>query len=205
MSVFAITGNLGSGKTTVLNLLKKKGAETFNCDERVHLYYKNKKSLVYKKVIALFPSVKENNRICCKKLSEIVFSSKEKLTQLEKIVHPVIIKDLKEWIRKAKENRIYVAEVPLLFEKNLSYLFKKVILVYVKREILIKRLRKKSNLSEREIKKRLSLYLPIREKIKKADFIINNSFSFSRLKKEVNNLWEWLKKENGYGKGKKQK
>ena len=205
MGVFAITGDLGSGKTTILNLLREKGAKVFNCDEVVHSYYKDKKSLVYKKIITFFPSVKENDRICRKKLSQIVFSSKEKLTQLEEIVHPVIIEDLKKWIKKAKKNRIYIAEVPLLFEKNLSYLFKKVILAYAKREALIGRLRKKLNLSQREIKKRLSLYLPIRKKIKKADFIVNNSFSLLRLKKEVDSLWEWLKKENRYGEGKGKK
>jgi len=70
---------------------------------------------------------------------------------------------------------------------------------------LIGRLRKKLNLSQREIKKRLSLYLPIRKKIKKADFIVNNSFSLLRLKKEVDSLWEWLKKENRYGEGKGKK
>jgi dephospho-CoA kinase len=194
MAVFAITGDLGSGKSTVLKFLKNKGAVVFDADKEIHKYYQDKKSIVYKKIISLFPSVVENGLISRKELAKIVFSDRKRLATLERIVHPVIIKDLKEWIKKArKKKRVYIAEIPLLFEKNLQRYFDGVILIYVKRKILIPRIRKKYSLSKNEIMKRLSLYISVRKKIKKADFIVDNNSSFQSLKKEVDDLWIRLK------------
>ena len=194
MAVFAVTGSLASGKTTILRLLKNKGADIFNADKEVHKYYRDKKSGIYKEIVSLFPQTVERGRISRRKLRGIVFSDKRKLRKLERIVHPFIIDDLKRQLKYARrKGKIYVAEIPLLFEKKLSRFFQGVILVYVKRDILIKRIRKESGFSGKQAVKRLLLYSSLKEKKRKADFIINNSFSVRRLKDEVDCLWEKLK------------
>ena len=195
MPVLGLTGNLATGKSMVLKLLKRKGAKVFDADEKIHSYYRNKRCPVYKKIKAIFPECLEEGVISRKKLGSIVFSNKNKLKKLEGIVHPVVTKDLLKWVKKARRERskIYIAEVPLLFEKKLTWHFNRIILIVVKKEVLIQRIIRKHGLSKNKALNRLSLYRPIREKIKGSDFIVNNSLDFRRLKKEVDLLWKKIK------------
>ena len=195
MSVIGLTGNLATGKSIVLKLFKKKGVKVFDVDQKIHGYYRNKKSSVYKKIRAFFPECLEKSAISRKKLGSIVFYNKDKLKKLEKIVHPVVTKDLLNWVKKAKSDKgkIYIAEVPLLFEKRLASHFDRIILIVVRKEVLIRRIIKKYGLSENKVLSRLSLYGPIREKIKGSNFIVDNSLNFKRLKKEVDLLWKKIK------------
>ena len=195
MPVLGLTGNFATGKSTVLKFLKKKGAKVFDVDEKIHGYYRDKKNPVYKKVVATFTECLMKSVISRKKLGSIVFSNKSKLKKLEKIVHPVIIKDLLKWVERGESDKkkIYIAEVPLLFEMRLSRYFKKIILITIKKEVFIQRIIKKYGFSRRKALYRLSLCVPIREKIKGSDFVVNNSFSFERLKKEVDLLWRKIK------------
>lgn len=194
MSILGLTGNLASGKSTVLKLLRKKGALTFDADKRIHHYYKQKRGPVYKKIAVMFPQVIKGGQIQRKKLADIVFSDKAALKKLEAIIHPLIIKDMLRWEAKRKDKRrVYIAEVPLLFEKKLAHYFKAIILVITKRQILIPRIIKKYHLSKNQVLKRLSLYTPLKEKIKRADFVINNNSGFKKLEKEVDLLWKKLK------------
>jgi len=191
MIVFGLTGSLASGKTSVLKLLEKKGAAVFNTDQRIHQYYNDKRSLVYKQTAKAFPESLVNKRICRKRLSEIVFSKKAHLIKIENIVHPVIIEDLVKWAYKIdKHKKIRIAEVPLLFEKKLCSYFGKIILVITKRQILIQRIVKKYNFSKVKAQSRLALHLPAKDKIKKANFVINNNSDLKNLKKEVDLLWK---------------
>jgi dephospho-CoA kinase len=194
MPIFALTGSLASGKTLTLKLLKKKGAFVFDADERIHKYYQDNKNKIYRKITAAFPQAIEGKKISRDKLGKIVFSDKKKLKVLEKIIHPLIISDLKKWIEKNKKRRgIYVAEVPLLFEKNLENLFDGVVLVYTEKDKIVKRIVRKLHLSRAFALQRLSLFASAAAKKSRADFIINNSFDVKYLKKEVNSLWRKLK------------
>lgn len=194
MSTIGLTGRIGSGKTTVIGILAKKGARIFDADYKIHQFYKDHTHPVYKKVIQEFPESKIKTEISRKKLAEIVFKDKHQLRKLEEIVHPELIKLLKEWLEQAKGKDIYVAEIPLLFEKKLEKMFDKNILVKVEDNILIGRLKEKYNFSDQEIKQRLSLYLPVQEKAKKADFILENNLDLKNLEKEVNLLWQKINK-----------
>ncbi len=191
MAVFGLTGSLASGKTTVLKLLKDKGAQVFYADRKVHRYYRDKSGPVYQAIAALFPETLDNAVISRKKLAGTVFSEPKKLKKLEAIVHPVVIRELAEWINKARQSRrVQIAEVPLLFEKKLSRYFEGVILVKAKQRILIQRIIKKYRLSRKAAVERLALFKKVEDKIKKADFIIDNNSGFKNLKKEVDLLWK---------------
>jgi len=194
MMVLGLTGNLASGKSTVLKAFKKKGVITFDADERVHNYYAKKGGLVYEGIKASFPQVLSNKTICRKKLANIVFSDKRKLAILEGIIHPFIEKDLAKWVNQAKKKKgLCIAEVPLLFEKNLEHYFDKTILVLTKRDVLISRIVNKYKFSKIQAKKRLSLYISTRDKMKRANFLIHNNLGLKELNKEVGLLWKKLK------------
>lgn len=194
MPVFGLTGDLGCGKSTVLRLLKKKGACIFDIDEKIHEYYEDKKGGIYRKISALFPQAIIKGAIDRCKLGKIVFSDRKSLLRLEAIVHPSAVKDLKSWVKKAKQSeRFCVAEVPLLFEKNLESIFDAVILVYVKKDVLLKRIKNNLKLSTARAFARLSNFKPVKDKMENADFIINNSFDMETLKNKIDILWEKLK------------
>lgn len=196
MPTYALTGELASGKTTVLRFLRSKGALVFNADERVHQYYRNKKSKVYARVVRAFPGVVSGGVISRKALASEVFSRKQSLRLLESIIHPAIIKDLQRWLtrsRRSDPQRICVAEVPLLFEKKLEGLFDKVIFIRVSREAQRARIRGKYK-SQAAAAARLKFFMPVRKKISKADYVIENSSTRKALHKEVVFLWESLKK-----------
>ena len=128
----------------------------------------------------------------------MVFSDSKSLSKLERIIHPVVIKELLTWIKECRKQtraKVCVAEVPLLFEKRLARHFDLVILVKLNRAIQIKRLNKLHGFSKRVTLKRLSLYLPLKEKIKGADYIIDNSKNIKSLDKEVDLLWKSLKQK----------
>lgn len=176
MAVFGITGNLTSGKSTLVKFLKRKGAVVFDADSKVHQYYRDKNSEVYRRVSLFFPQAVKKGLISREELAKIVFFDKKKLYKLERIVHPFVIRDLKEWIREVRvKDGIFAAEVPLLFEKNLNDLFDGVILVFVKKDILLKRIIEKFNFSRSEAQDRLALFKSVKEKMSLADFVIDNS------------------------------
>ncbi len=194
MPTVALTGPLGGGKTTVLNLLKKKGASVYDVDKVIHSYYRDKKSSVYREIKRMFPQVITSmGNISRKRLREVVFNNKRELKKLEGIVHPVIIEDLKRWVRDSKNKRkIYIAEVPLLFEKRLHTLFNKVVFVYAPKRTILRRVKEKFGLSTRQALLFLSLNQKAKEKIKRSDFVIRNAGSLEDLKAKVDYLWENL-------------
>lgn len=190
--VFAITGNFGCGKSTVAKILKTKGAKVFDADGCVHQCYRKKHSDIYKKIKQIFPqAINKSGKICRKKIAHVVFSDKRKLEELERVIHPKVIAQLKQWIKISKTKKgVFVAQVPLLFEKKLERFFDAVILINVKNDILIRRIKVMRNLSVKEINQRLARYQPISKKLRRADFVINNDSTLVELKKEINNLWK---------------
>lgn len=121
----ALTGGIGSGKSTVLALLKKLGYPVFSCDE---IYREITESQAYvKEIEALFPSCVEKGKINRKALAEIVFNDKERRKQLNALAHPLIMKTLIE--RMEREPSFSFAEVPLLWEGNYQDLFDYILVV----------------------------------------------------------------------------
>jgi len=187
MIVVGLTGNPGSGKTTALKLFKAKGARVFNADKLVHAYYRDRKGLIYKKITGQFPEVLRSGRICRRKLASVVFVEPKKLKKLEQIVHPTVVRELKKWIKQCRSQaklKLSVAEVPLLFEKKLTKHFDQVVLI-----------KGPCRLSKVSMLKRQKFYEPLSRKIKRADFVIDNSGNIKKLTKEVDLLWKSLKQK----------
>ena len=124
MKKVAITGGIGSGKSTILKILRDEGYVTFSCDE---IYKELIFDELYIKTIALhFPEAVENNTINKQKLAELVFSCNEKRRLLDSIAHPLIMERLEEKILQSKSNIVF-AEVPLLFEGGYHTKFDEII------------------------------------------------------------------------------
>ena len=156
MKKIAITGNIGSGKTTISNILLKAGYKVFQCDKEISNLYldkdiKNKiKGTFENKVKNLFF---KNGRINKIALSDYVFSSSMQLRRLEKIIYYYLEITKKDFLAKNKKKKLLFFDVPLLFEKKLEDEYDFIIYLVLNEENQKKRVLKRKNMNEEKLKK----------------------------------------------------
>ncbi len=191
-----LTGSIACGKSTVASMFKEFGAYVIDADEIAHSALK-KTEKPYKLIVEAFGTsiLDENKDIDRKKLGAIVFSDKQKLAMLEAIIHPYVQekrREIENFILEKNKNAIIIYDVPLLFEKHLEDSFDKIVVVYTKKDVQIERLIKRQNLTYTEAQKLINLQIDIEEKKKKADFVIDNSYSLEYTKKQVEEIFKKL-------------
>ena len=149
----AITGGIGSGKSTVLHILGEMGYPIFSCDE---IYREIIDAPEYiQKISAAFPECIKEGKIDRKLLSNIVFENCETLAKLNAIAHPLIMQRLLEKMDNCASEKVF-AEVPLLFEGNYENLFDKVIVIYRNKDKRIESVVNRDQISSGSVKKRIS-------------------------------------------------
>jgi len=194
----AVTGGIASGKSAVSKMLEKLGAPVIDYDVVARDIVEPGKP-AWKDIVAWFGEdvLEEDRRIDRKKLSDIVFRDTEKRKKLEGFTHPRIIEEAErqadEIARKNPKAIIQVA-VPLLIEINIQHKFHKVLLVYVPRETQIERLMKRDAITRAAAESILRAQMPIEEKLKYADFVIHNEGTLDETARQVEQVWEELKK-----------
>ena len=189
----AVTGVFGSGKTTVSSFFMQEGIPVISCDAIVHQLLARKKTA--EKIENTFGrDVVKNGAVDRKKLGKLVFSDVEKRMALEKLLHPAVFREIKKNILDyEKKGGIIVVEIPLLFETKSENLFNKVIVVASSPEKIKKRLKEK--FQEEEIESRWRNQIPLKQKEKKADRVIDNSGSVEKTRRQVKQLIKELRNE----------
>jgi dephospho-CoA kinase len=182
--VLCITGGIGTGKTTVLRELEKKGFHTLSADKIA----KQELNKIKEKIKERFEGTVTKRGIDFRKLAGIVFNNRKKLVELNELVHPLVKRKLKEEIKGEKFTAI---EIPLLYEAGMKSLCDKVLVVYCSKEKQIER--KLNEMTKKEVLKRISVQMPLKEKIKRADFKIENNGSLNELKEKINELTKKIK------------
>jgi len=176
-----VVGDIGSGKSHVARLF---GCPIFNADDEVNKLYRKSRKCFNKlkkslpKYIVSFP-VNKNA------LSQAIIESNYNLKKIVSIIHPEIKIKMKKFIKKNKNKKVVVLDIPLLIENKINT--KKDILIFVdasKKEIN-KRLKKRNNVNLKVIEKFKKLQLPIELKRKKSNYIIKNNFKNNSIKKNV--------------------
>jgi len=156
MKKIAITGNIGSGKTTISNILLKAGYKVFQCDKEISNLYLVKnlkdeiKNTFENKVKNLFFKNGQINKVA---LSDYVFSSSMQLRRLEKIIYYYLEITKKDFLEKNKKRKILFFDIPLLFEKKLEDEYDFIIYLFLNKENQKKRVLKRKNMSEVKLKK----------------------------------------------------
>jgi len=182
--LIAVTGNFGTGKSLVGNILCKKGITVIDTDDIVAniLASKNK---VTDKIVNTFGKVTLfHAKINKKALANIVFKNKSKRKLLESIIHPVVRDELKKIIKVNKAKKIIAVLIPLLFESGMERNYHEIWCVICSKDVQLKRLMKKGFTSE-EIKLRLNSQMNQSFKARKSNFVINNSKSINYSKKQI--------------------
>lgn len=178
-----VTGGIGSGKTTVCKIFEKLGIPVYYADERAKLLMVENPALI-QKIKALFGAKAyfKNGSLNRKYIASFAFTDKQKLAQLNAVVHPVVFEDTAHW-QKQHENFPYtIKEAALLIESGSYKNLDKLILVTAPIEVRLQRVLRRDGLSEAAIRRRMESQMSEAEKAKYADFTINNDGSESLIR-----------------------
>ncbi len=181
-----ITGGIGSGKTSLAEIFKILGAVIIDADKVGKKVLENNKN-VFKKIINEFGKdvIEKENKISRKKLASIVFNDREKLDKLNSIIHPPMIKLIKEEISKEfkqKRNPMIVVDAALIYEAKMEDKFDYIINVCADVKNRMKRTALKNKISKKEVERRINSQILEEIKIKKSHYNIENNGTIEELK-----------------------
>lgn len=186
--VIGLTGGIASGKSTVSNMLKEMNITVIDADVEARLAVE-KGEPAYQKIVAEFGDdiLLDTEEIDRGKLGSIIFHNAEKRQLLNSIVHPEVRKRMNDQVEAARVRgeQVIVLDIPLLFESKLTYMVEKTILVYVDRDIQLKRLMERNDLSLKDAEARIKSQMPLSEKVALADAVINNNGTIDETQKQV--------------------
>lgn len=198
MLLIGLTGGIACGKSTVAKIFKDLGAKVIDADLIAKEIVKPG-NIAYNEIVSYFGEdiLQENKEIDRKKLGDLVFNNEEKRKVLNSITHPKIAKIISDNILKFLEEneKIIFIEAALLIEEKKTDFFNKLIVVISSEEKQIERLIKRDNLTYEEAIARIRSQMPLSEKIKKADYVIDNSGDFEQTKKITEEVWYKLNKD----------
>ena len=174
MILAGLTGNIGSGKTTVSRLFSMLGVPVYCADEKGRQFLGLAE--VKEKVVSLFGGrvLNEEGMIDRKKLASVVFADKGKLRQLNEVIHPMVRADFRKWADKHEGHPYVIEEVAILFESGLARDFDKIVLVAAPEDIRINRVCKRDGVEADSVRQRARHQWSEEKKIPLSDFIINN-------------------------------
>ena len=183
-----ILGDIGSGKSFVAN---KFGYPVFNADHEVSKLYKKNKKIFFQlkkklpKYIHSFPVSKEE-------VSLAILSNKKNLKKIINIVHKEIKKKMNQFLKKNRNKKIVVLDIPLLLENKINKKGDVLIYVQSKNSEILKRLSKRKNFNKKLFKIFKNIQLPLDYKRKKSRFIIKNNFTKKTIIKKIDYILDTI-------------
>jgi len=196
--VVAVTGGMGCGQTTVCKFLEEMGAKAIQADwvakREIEINQEIREELEKTFGNRIFYSDGKLNR---KLLAKIAFSDEAKTERLNRIVHPQMVSSIVTMVEEIRESQKYpiiLVDAVLIYELSLEHMFDAVVVVSSKMNHRLERIRKRDNLSDKEIIDRINKQIPIDEKMRWADYLIENNDDLETLKKNSRKLFYDLQK-----------
>ena len=189
-----ILGDIGSGKSYIA---KNFGYPVFNADEEVAKIYKKNKKVFIKlkknlpKYINTFPVNKTE-------LTKAILANRINLEKIVKIIHLEIRKKMNIFIKKNKNKKFIILDIPLLLENKINKKNDVLVFVRAKKKDVLKRLKRRENYNKALIDKFKNLQLPLVYKMKKSHFIIKNNFTKKLVNKSINEILKKINNERNY-------
>ncbi len=195
MKLVTLTGGIASGKSTVARMLGELGAEVVDADALAREVVRPGQPALEEIVAAfgrevLLPTGELDRR----KLAQRVFSDPASRARLNAIVHPRVgerMRQAVEEIRARRPDAVVVLDVPLLFDVPLPELESlPAVVVYASPETQLRRLRERDGLTEGEAQERLRAQRPLRDKLARARWVVDNDGDLARTAEQVRRVWE---------------
>ncbi len=194
--VVAVTGGIGSGQTTVSKLFGKWGAKVINADLKAkEIMQKDREIRRALKQTFGNNVFFRNGKLNTKLLAELAFKDELHTQKLNQIVHPRMVSYIVEEMEEARFSKRYpmvVIDAALVYEINIEQLFDAIVVVYAPIDERYRRVRQRDGMSKQEFFSRVDRQIPLEEKRKWADFVIDNSGSFEELEREARQVFEKL-------------
>lgn len=200
MRLIGITGGIASGKSLVVRSLARRGAVTFSADEAARAIL-TPQGRVLDAIVEAFGTdiLLPNKALDRGLLAKQIFQTPQLRHKLDSITHPPILYLLSTQIESARyelsPQTTVCVEMPLLYEVGLEHWFETILVVYATPEEQIARLSQRSKITPEEAKRRLSAQMPLEEKRRRADIVIENHGTLSELEKQLQRLWNQLQSQ----------
>ena len=183
--ILGITGGIATGKTAVSDILKNLDIKVIDMDIISREVIKLPK--IIQSIQNEFGSgVVKNGTVDRKLLREFIFDDKAKVQKLNNIMHPAIIENAKNEIDRLKSSTpLIVVVIPLLFETNLEYLTDSILLVTADYDKQVERIMTRDNSTKTNAENIIAAQMPLSEKVKKSNYVIENNGTYEELKEKV--------------------
>ena len=179
----AITGGIGTGKTTISSMFSDKGIPVFNSDE-IAKEIMNTDSLLKNEIVTAFgDKAYDKNKLNKEYLSDVIFNNETLLKKINSIVHPYVAEEFNSWIQE-QNSKYIIYESAIIFENQAEDFFDKIICVTASEEEVISRIMKRNDFSVDKIKSIINKQLPNDAKVQKSDYVIE-SMNISKLSDKV--------------------
>ena len=190
--LYGLTGGMGSGKSTVAEILREKGFTVLDADE-IGREVCGKDQPLLRQLVKSFgiEIIKEDGTLDRRLLANLAFGDKEKTRRLNELVQTAI---LCRAVEKAHKNKLKTKEpvqffdVPLIFEAGWDEYFAEIWLVTAPEDVRIERIKKRDGLTEEEIRSRLALQMSEEEKAEKSDVVIVNDEGMAKLRAQLDKI-----------------
>ena len=195
MILFGVTGGIGSGKTAVCNFLKEKKIPIIEADPLAR-DLTNHSPEIRQTLVAEFGKdvYLDSGNLNKDLLSQLVFSDAATRERVNQIIHPPVFKAIQDRVNQLKQENQSLAgvEAALIFESKMERILNAVIVVAAPMKKRIEWIKSRDGFSQEEILKRINSQMPLEEKIKRADYVIDNDHALSDLAEKVDEMYNWL-------------
>ena len=187
-----ITGGIGSGKSTITSFFHDLGVPIYNSDDRAKWLLSNDVDLMDQIKILFGQESYSNNKLNRAHIANIVFQDNDMLKQLNAIVHPMVKIDFENWLMLHKKEPLVIKEAAILIESGAYKELDVLVVVLADKKTRIKRVINRDNISKKDVEKRMETQISDNERLKFANFSINNNKDQSNLKMQVGVLYKQL-------------
>lgn len=174
MLKIAITGNIGSGKSTVVKIFQSMNIPVFVADKEARELYKDDAVKIELKALFGEQVFDKENEVDKKSLAQIIFNNKKALKKINDLIHPLTLARYQQWLHENRDSYYSLHESAILFENHLEKQFDATIFVYAPEKLRIERVMSRDKVERQTVIERIKNQWPDDDKLDLADFIINN-------------------------------
>lgn len=189
-TVIGLTGGIATGKSTASAFFKKEKIPVIDADAITHqLYGENATGSRAVKQAFGAEYLDKKGRVDRQKLGQLVFNQPAALQKLDRIIHPLVVQELKKQIKQEEKNyNLLVIDVPLLFESGLDKLCDAIIVISLPEELQVKRLMERNQLTKQQAITRINSQMPLSEKEAKATYVVSNTGTIEVLEDNLSKI-----------------
>jgi len=194
--IVGVTGGIGSGQSTVCSLFRQWKCKVINADMKAKEVIQKNRGLQSELKKTFGNDVfLPNRKLNTKRLAEIAFSNEIQTQKLNQLVHPRMVESLVEDMEKARFSGRFpmiIIDAALIFEISIEQMFDTVLVVNAPLTSRMKRVKERDGMTQKQFKERSDKQIPLADKIKWADFVIENDDSVDELKNRTKKVYNAL-------------